>query len=292
MYSICVPVYNEEESIINITNDIIGSDLWKQSNEKELILCLNGCTDKSEEIANSLAESNPFIKTIIIKEKSKHLALNRFLEEHNQKSDILFFIDADIIFDGNILKKLKDCLEKNKEITIAGATSRYYPEKLRPWDLFKKRILKGSHPKQTFIHGRCYAVKSQYSKELILPDSNVLYEDIYLTIKFRGRFIILDDAIVYAKVPGFIDAIEQTIRDKIAYTALRQEISRTNPELVQELDKNRKEKDKRNFWWTKSKIIKFFLHVYTDYQYKKILKNKKFEWKKLKSTKWKRRRYE
>ena len=286
MYSICIPVYNEEESILNIASSVKNSILWKNTNKKELIFSLNGCTDNSEQIVRSIMKEDPFIKIIVTKSKSKHLALNNFLNQYNSKSRILFFIDADVTFEEDVLQKLYDCLNNNK-VSIVGATLRYYPEKLNVWDFFKKRVMAGTHPKQTFIHGRCYAAKAKDMKEFRFPDSTSLYEDIYLTIKFKGKFKVIDNAIVFAKTPGFFDAVEQTIRDKIAYTDLREELYKTQPEMVKILDENRKEKEKRLFWWTKSKILKWILHIYTDYQYKKLLKNRNFVWKKLKSTKWK-----
>jgi len=97
LLSIILPVKNEEniikESIISFHNEIKET---LNSENFEFIIILNGCTDKSEEIINPLKEKYK-IKLIKLNKSNYGLSLREGIL--NAKSDFVFILNADIIWD-------------------------------------------------------------------------------------------------------------------------------------------------------------------------------------------------
>lgn len=106
--SIVIPTYNEESVIKNCLNS-----LFKQSlNDIEIIIVDDGSTDKTLEQIKEL--DNKSIKVLTQNHKGPGSARN--LGAKNAKGEILVFIDSDMEFEKDFLKKLVESIGKNNVI--------------------------------------------------------------------------------------------------------------------------------------------------------------------------------
>ncbi len=236
MFSVCIPVWNEEESINRIADNVRESSLWQEpGGEKELIFCINGSTDKSESIARGIAEKDPRVKLIVLPKKGKNLAWNELVRRSRKSSDILFFVDADVLLERDTLSKLKSELEKAPAIAVAGAINRIINEETKPAELFRRRTIrldKKLRQYPEYINGRCYAIRRVEAEKITMPSDQRIHEDALLTLFFRRRFRVVGDAEVYSHAPSLRDLQRQRMRAFASSILIRKHF----PELVPGLD--------------------------------------------------------
>ena len=117
--SVIIPCYNEEQLLASCINSVL-----QQSNELgplgEVIIAINGSTDRSLQIANSY-KNNPIIKIILLREANKKLAMNTALDIAVNR--YIIFFDADSILDNDAISRVNMMLQKNK-YAIVGAIRR------------------------------------------------------------------------------------------------------------------------------------------------------------------------
>lgn len=220
MFSVCIPVYNEEENIQRIANNVRKSKLWMESKEKELIFCINGSNDRSEVRARVVAARDPNVKVIVLQQKGKNHAWEALVEESSPKSEFLFFADADVAVNPDTFSKLESELKRDQKLAIAGA--RIVPIKERKWYSIHRRyyekLLNHNHfeGRIPVLVGRCYAIRRSEAKTVKLPRDQRIYEDTFLEMTFHGRVKIVAGAKVYFRIPSYFDFIRQLRRDKIS----------------------------------------------------------------------------
>lgn len=95
--SVLVPAYNEEKII---ENGIIEQYLYLKSLQKksvigsfEILICINGSNDRTEEISRRLSKKYPGVRYFSIKAKGFGIALTEGLKR--AKMDIITFTDAE-----------------------------------------------------------------------------------------------------------------------------------------------------------------------------------------------------
>ena len=81
--SIGIPARNESESIETAIRSLVASAVWRKANpfNRELIVCLNGCTDKgaTEAVVRKLQAEIPQIKILIEGAIGKNAAINKIV---------------------------------------------------------------------------------------------------------------------------------------------------------------------------------------------------------------------
>ena len=87
--SFIIPVYNEQKRIINIHDWIKWFD--KNTFNCELILSLNGCNDKTEELVKELKYRH--LKLIISKQRGRGFAIIKALKNTKKKYACICSID-------------------------------------------------------------------------------------------------------------------------------------------------------------------------------------------------------
>ena len=101
--SIIIPVFNEEDSISELNNQIISSISEKYS--FEIIYVNDGSTDTSKNIIESILENNPHIKLISFYEnRGKSEALNVGFKKAT--GNIIITLDSDLQDDPKEFDKL------------------------------------------------------------------------------------------------------------------------------------------------------------------------------------------
>ena len=105
LFSVLVPVYNEETFLKECVESILSQDM----NDFEIVLVDDGSSDKSPEICDLYAKDNPNIK--VIHKKNEGLFLARKTGIENATGRYLLFLDSDDTFRSDTLSLLKECIE-------------------------------------------------------------------------------------------------------------------------------------------------------------------------------------
>ncbi len=119
--SILIPVYNEEETIINLINKVLEVNL-PHSIEKEIILVNDCSSDNSENLIKDFIEKNPTLNIIYSKHKKnqgKGAALHTGIALAT--GDYLIIQDADLEYDPNEFNLLLDPILKDKADVVYGS---------------------------------------------------------------------------------------------------------------------------------------------------------------------------
>lgn len=111
--SIVIPAHNEELLIADCFL-AIQKACGEVRNEVEVIVCLNRCTDRTEEIAKKFGAR-------IVKDDSKNLAKIRNVAAQAATGEILITIDADSRMSANMLKEVVRLISTDK--FIGGGTN-------------------------------------------------------------------------------------------------------------------------------------------------------------------------
>ena len=103
--SIVVPVHNEEDVLQAAVADIV-EQLDARGADFELILCQNGSTDRTQELADSLAEADPRVRVLHLTEPDYGAAMRAGMVAARGDSATNFdidFYDADFLLRGDRL---------------------------------------------------------------------------------------------------------------------------------------------------------------------------------------------
>jgi len=107
-FSIIIPAYNEEKLIGRCLNSILAASAPYQD-QMEVIVVLNRCTDRTEEIARSY-------NCVIVKEDSKNMSIIRNAGAKVARGEIIATIDADSQMTDNVLTEIEEKLLTGKYI--------------------------------------------------------------------------------------------------------------------------------------------------------------------------------
>ena len=122
--SVIIPVFNEEDSIIELNNQISNAIQAKYS--YELIYINDGSSDTSKEIINNLIDENPNIRMIsFYRNRGKSDALNIGFKE--SIGDIVITIDSDLQDDPNEFDKLINKLNNGFDMVSGWKKNRKDP---------------------------------------------------------------------------------------------------------------------------------------------------------------------
>jgi len=117
--SVCVPARNEERLIAACLESIRNAE-QRLGEPVEIIVILNRCTDRTEEIARSFG-------AVIVHEDAKNLSKIRNMGAKHAQSPILVTIDADCRMSPNMLLEVKTRLDSGK---VIGGGVLIKPERL------------------------------------------------------------------------------------------------------------------------------------------------------------------
>ncbi len=175
--TVCIPAWNEAATIAMTIESVFHQDY---PGIEEIIVCTNACTDRTEEIVQSM--DRPGLRLLSIPERGKALAWNRLVAEC--RTEIAVFIDADILIPPDCVGGLVNSLCKNTAI-INSATPNPLPGSIRR----AARVLKPpvTISRSGTITACCYAVKLQslfrhlQNRGLVGMPSGLIADHIWLT---------------------------------------------------------------------------------------------------------------
>jgi len=210
-YCIGVPVRNEAVNILSLLDT-----LMKQSVPPEkIVICVNGTTDNSFEIASKFAEENNKIE-VIRSEAGKANAWHEIIK--HVSTDKVLFCDGDVLVDKNAAEKLLQCLDSDKNLILAGGTAWSINEKKT---FFSKYFVgaESEPPEPKWIIGRLYMLRLEKLKARLdelgveLMPRDTINDDGYLELVTLGHNILTKEAFVTsAGVDSFSDWRHRYIR--------------------------------------------------------------------------------
>lgn len=112
LFSILIPVYNEETFLENCIESVLKQDLL----DYEIILVDDGSSDRSPEICDFYSRNNLNIQ--VIHKENEGLFLARKTGIENAKGQYLLFLDSDDTFRNDTLRLLKQCIDSTESDLI------------------------------------------------------------------------------------------------------------------------------------------------------------------------------
>jgi len=107
-FSIIIPAYNEEKLIGRCLDSIVAASV-PYKDQVEVVVVLNRCTDRTEEIARSY-------NCVIVKEDRKNMSIIRNAGAKVARGEIISTIDADSQMTENVLTEIEEKLRTGEFI--------------------------------------------------------------------------------------------------------------------------------------------------------------------------------
>ena len=212
----CVPAYNEENSLPACLDSLAGQDIEL---DLETIVCLNGCTDNTEEKVEEAKEKHPRlnIRTIHSK-KGKAYAQNAIVKSIKEKDVPLVFVDGDVILGKDCTRILFEDMLAIERLLVVGA----WPMPLRPnrptlWENFLYRVL----------HMRAFYPEAEISVNDVSTYKNYAHEkpqttvspeaEMHSKIYFHGRTFMMRNA-GFFYLPENVNTADDTFLPNFIHT--------------------------------------------------------------------------
>jgi len=213
--SILVPTFNEENSIKQKLENLIGLDYPPE--KFEIIIVDSGSRDKTVQIANDIikahAQKNPSIT--IVKEterKGKASAIN--FGKSFARHDIILVTDANCTFNKEALKEMMphfkdaDVGAVGGQFSVSNANNDITTSSQFYWELeYIMRIGESALDSSCLLHGDMNA----WRKELVTADTSIVSEDLDTVIQIRRKGY----KIVYTPKAIFYEGSPSTVKDWI-----------------------------------------------------------------------------
>ncbi len=215
--------YNEEktlpQSFASVEKSVKYAEQFYPLRFKSII-CHNGCTDKTPQVALKLAEKASFQTNVIKSDKGMVIAQNACIEKvlNEDPKATVVFTDADCVMNRDVISLFLEQFDKHPELMAVGA----HPipcgnRKMNPIRKFKHKMLnfRAYHPEmqiakvfapeyhpladmdpqpigsefekksKTYFHGRCFALR--FADVWDVPH-DAIGEDTYLDCSIHTRF--------------------------------------------------------------------------------------------------------
>lgn len=233
-----LPVKNEGKSLYNSLESIRNAIIASNEKDIKLIICINGCTDASEDIAKRFKGDFSDISCEIINSDEGLVNAQRGIVE-SYKADAYVFPDADSIIDEVSIKLLLQALRLNPTLVVVYARTRALHDRKNKSIFYKMGLLYDSQKyltKRHYFHGRLFATtdwfvpvdadvlmraKSNKDRSVLLRycKNGILFsvEDIFMSSYFIHKYGLssimqINDAICYSWSVGSLSDWINTYR--------------------------------------------------------------------------------
>lgn len=219
-----LPVRNEEKSLYRSLESTREAIITSKEVGIKLVVCINGCTDKSEFIAEKFKKDYPDIQCDIIKSAEGLVSAQRKIVEL-YKADVYIFPDADNVIDKDSIKLLLKALRSDSNLIVAYAKTISLRDKENKSFFHKIGLLYDSQTlltKRYYFHGRLFATREWFTPtdDEILKRAKFSKRNLIL-LKYCKNGILLsaDDIFIssYIMAKYGLGAIRQ-IEDAICYS--------------------------------------------------------------------------
>lgn len=208
-YGVCIAAMNEENNIERAINSCLEQ---KNISLEQILVVVNGSTDRTAEIVDRLSFIDDRIRLIVSNEKGKAHAWNLLVKESD--TDYLFFVDGDVYVPPFSFEKLANELLFNDKFIVASGKI----EKLSTEEV-------ALPAQQDKIHGSLYLcdieslLSRMKSKGYECMPLDTLNDDRFLTYLLdKGEGKIVDGAKVFFKpykgpIENFMVGIRYSVGD-------------------------------------------------------------------------------
>lgn len=230
MISIIVPTYNDEKNIIECLDSIL-SQSYKNF---EVIVVIDGSTDKTLDIVNSYINKIPNLKIIQQNNSGSGVARNNGLSK--AMGEYIMFVDADdILFHDSLQIMIDSLVDKDIDLLIGSSVifEDINGKKYNYDNIFSNKFITDSHCIQKecinmFIDGRGHGPWAKlYKKDIItkykvkFPDlrrsQDIIFNNIYYRY-IRNLKIIDDPVYKYRNIYSNINKIKKDAKDRKNYS--------------------------------------------------------------------------
>lgn len=197
--TIGVPVFNEEQSLPDSYASLVEAIHHLPRNVNvEVVYCLNGCTDGSENLLRNMTIASRRMENMAIIESApgKMNAQQAILAQRNFKDAPVCFADADITMAPSTLMALYQRLATDPHCQVAYArVEPHYPGQPTPFqDLLLSHYLYRKHqPPRNYIHGRTFMMRDSGLLEHMNDDLGERLEQVRSNSPEYVSFLGLED---------------------------------------------------------------------------------------------------
>jgi glycosyltransferase involved in cell wall biosynthesis len=157
-YSIVMFAHNEQDNIVMSVKSVFENS---DENLHELCVVANGCTDNTIVILKRLQDEFGKLTVIDLDVGDKCNAWNSYVYQYASKSNVHFFVDADVRFTSNAFPLMHKSLMDNSDAwAIAGL-----PFSGRNIDRYKEMV-----SNEWCLFGNCYGLKSTFLDRIVSAD--------------------------------------------------------------------------------------------------------------------------
>ncbi|MDD5597821.1 MAG: glycosyltransferase family A protein [Victivallaceae bacterium] len=210
-YCIGVPARNEAVNIAGLLDSLLAQTVPP----RKIIVCVNGTTDDTFEIASRYAEKNKLVQ-VITSDPGKANAWHEIIK--HASTDIVMFCDGDVSADKQAAEKLLELLNSDENLILAGGTA---------WSINEKKTFFAKYfvaaepepPEPKWVIGRLYMLRLGKLKtrvkelDIELMPRDTINDDGYLELVSSGYNSLTKAAFVTAAgVDSFSDWRRRYIR--------------------------------------------------------------------------------
>ncbi len=245
-YCIGVPARNEATNIASLLKTLLEQTVPP----RKILVCVNGTTDDTYEIASGYAEENSLIE-VIRSEPGKANAWHEIIKRVS--TDKVLFCDGDVLVDREAAEKLLQCLDSDQELILAGGTA---------WSINAKKTFFAKYciaaepepPEPKWVIGRLYMIRLEKLKARVselnieLMPRDTINDDGYLELITSGHNKLIREAFVTsAGVDSFSDWRHRYVRILAGQLELeRRYADLLSPDDARDQTAKEKEKLKKN----------------------------------------------
>lgn len=238
MVSVIIPAYNEEAVIGRTLKSLVNQT---EIADLEVIVCCNGCKDRTAEIAR---EFGPSVRVLETARGSKTLALN--MGDAAATSFPRIYLDADIILSPNAIKSIVAAL--NNPAVLAVAPRMRVDLSGRNWPIraFYEVWLKTPYHMQGMIGSGIYAL-SERSRQRFDEFPEIIADDAFVRAHFGPEERqTLEDCSFTVIPPASFSGL---LRIKTRATLGNKELSLKFPGLMRQLAESEASQNGRKQYW-------------------------------------------
>ena len=203
--SAILAVYNADSTIVACLNSLL-----KQSLPIEIIIIDDGSTDQTKSLMVRTIELFPQASVKMLKQNHGGPALARNLGASHAKSDILLFVDADMVFDPDYVEELIEPIQKGEVIgtyTIEERVSNWDNAWARCWNIQEGWEDKKRFPKNPPKLGTDFRAILKSEFERVGGFDHIGYTDTWSLFHKLGVRPLSTQAICYHQNPGTLISV-------------------------------------------------------------------------------------
>ncbi|MCL5782202.1 MAG: glycosyltransferase [Patescibacteria group bacterium] len=292
--SVCIPTFNGAGTIEKTLESVLLSlETISIPLKKEIIVCLDHCTDNTAELVTSFIQKyiNNGIQIKAIKnvyKRGKSAAMNTMFEYTN--SDLLHFVDDDVILDSNCASRLIEALSINKTRCVFSKWVRSKRYEKNPYKRFWSAILgikfdaqPYRKPSEYLLGGSVLLLRENY----VYLSSDIANEDQFLQYVYWPDTKKINDSFLYFNsVNSILDYYRRFIRIMGSSLQMNKEFSKDRIQFCsRELKRRVDIKKVLNFptnqlmLFSLYKIVRSITHMIVSIR---LFINKDYAWRRIK----------